>query len=189
MYQNENFQAIGFDYWNGSSAQVQGFKSATGITYPLAMLAGSMSSLYAITYDRNLIVDQAGLIFYKGTGVASGDINDVFGMVEMLLSPTGIGDDEEVAESYVLRQNYPNPFNPTTQISFTLPAVENVSIRIYDVSGKLVRTLLSGQMNAGTHELYWNGRSDAGEDVSSGVYLYRMDTESFSESRKMILNR
>lgn len=168
---------------------MQGFKSATGVTYPLALLASSMRTLYAITYDRNLIIDQDGFIFYKGSGPASGDINNVFGIVDMLLNPTGIGDDEAVAESYVLRQNYPNPFNPTTRISFTLPAVEEVSIRVYDISGKLVRTLLSGQMNAGTHELYWNGRTDANENVSSGVYFYRMDTESFSESRKMILNR
>ncbi|MEL6822763.1 MAG: FlgD immunoglobulin-like domain containing protein, partial [Calditrichota bacterium] len=108
---------------------------------------------------------------------------------DMLLNPTGIGDEDEVVESYVLRQNYPNPFNPTTRISFSLPAAEEVSIRVYDINGKLIRTLLSGQMNAGTHELYWNGRTDANESVSSGVYFYIMETESFTQSRKMILTR
>lgn len=153
------------------------------------MLAGSMGQLYGTTYDRNLIVDQDGILFYKGTGVASTDINDMFGIVDMLLNPTGIGDEDEVAESYVLRQNYPNPFNPTTRISFSLPNAEDVSIRVYDINGKLIRTLLSGKMNAGTHELYWNGRTDANESVSSGVYFYIMETESFTQSRKMILTR
>ena len=86
-----------------------------------------------------------------------------------------------------LEQNSPNPFNPTTAISYTLASRENVSLAIYDVGGKLVRTLESGSRDLGTHSVSWDGRDNAGSTVGSGVYFYRLDAGKFSATKKMVM--
>lgn len=89
---------------------------------------------------------------------------------------------------FALRQNIPNPFNPTTGISYDVPqGGATVSIRIYDVSGRTVRTLVDGWRPGGTHRVTWDGRDAAGNAVSSGVYFYRMAAGSFVEARRMVL--
>jgi len=92
--------------------------------------------------------------------------------------------------AFDLRQNAPNPFNPATTISFVVPAGgANVSLRIYDTAGRLVRTLVDRFEPSGTREVTWQGRNDQGQPVSSGVYFYRLTAPSFSETRKMVLLR
>ncbi len=88
-----------------------------------------------------------------------------------------------------LGANYPNPFNPSTTIKFDLETEANVELRIFDVRGALVRTLVSGIRPAGGNEAVWDGIADTGARVSSGVYFYRLKTAGFSETRKMILLR
>ena len=92
-----------------------------------------------------------------------------------------------VPEGYALNQNYPNPFNPQTTISFTLAQSEAVRIDIINVLGRIVRTLKNETMSAGTHEVLWNARSDAGVRVPSGMYLYRIEAGSFVDTRTMTL--
>ncbi len=86
-----------------------------------------------------------------------------------------------------LAQNAPNPFNPTTTIRFSLPASQEVGLAIYAADGKLVRTLVDGVKERGTHNATWDGRDMAGNPVSSGVYFYRLTAGKFSESKKMVL--
>ena len=86
-----------------------------------------------------------------------------------------------------LEQNYPNPFNPTTVIPFALPAGKEVDLAIYNVLGQKIRTLVKGPIAAGYHTLIWNGRNDAGHQVSSGVYFYLLETGQFRQTRKMLL--
>jgi predicted outer membrane repeat protein len=89
-----------------------------------------------------------------------------------------------------LEQNYPNPFNPITRIRLGLAGPERVSLKIYDVAGRLVRTLLGGQeLEAGVHAYEWDGKSDEGRPVASGIYFYRIEAGGFTASRKMILLR
>ncbi len=84
--------------------------------------------------------------------------------------------------------NYPNPFNPTTRILFTLPATTATTMSVLDASGRILRTLLRAQlMEAGTHEVIWNGRDNAGNVLPSGVYLYRLEMGSRTESGTMTL--
>ncbi|MDE2834738.1 MAG: FG-GAP-like repeat-containing protein [Bacteroidota bacterium] len=93
-----------------------------------------------------------------------------------------------VPSDYILGGNYPNPFNPTTNFDFTLPLDKRISVRIYDVSGRLVRTLINGEYFAkGTHTVAWNGRNDAGAPVASGAYIYTLEWGQFRQSRSMIL--
>jgi hypothetical protein len=85
--------------------------------------------------------------------------------------------------------NTPNPFNPSTTIRFTVPAgpVRDYRLRVYDVRGRLVRTLAAGQIVGGLHEVLWDGRNESGESVSSGVYLYRLDVGRGNFTGKMVL--
>jgi hypothetical protein len=85
---------------------------------------------------------------------------------------------------FELGQNYPNPFNPTTTISFTLPSKSFVSLKIFDALGREVSTLISEEMPAGTYTRQWN----AGR-LASGMYFYRLQAETFSETRKLVLLR
>jgi hypothetical protein len=83
--------------------------------------------------------------------------------------------------------NYPNPFNPTTTISFSIPNSENVNLSIYNIHGQKVKELASGSFERGKHSLVWDGKSDNGKNVSSGVYFYNLRTSGESITHKMIL--
>jgi hypothetical protein len=95
-------------------------------------------------------------------------------------------DDEKLTppESPVLHQNYPNPFNPTTTIEYTLPRASSVTLKVYNLLGREVRTLAHGQQAAGSHSVVF----EAGE-LTSTIYFYKLQTDSFSEIRKMLLVR
>ncbi len=86
-----------------------------------------------------------------------------------------------------LAQNHPNPFNPQTVIVFSLPRSQDASLQIYDVQGKLVRTLVRGVQTTGHHEVTWKGRDDHGGTVASGLYFYRLTTDDGDLVRKMTL--
>jgi hypothetical protein len=108
-----------------------------------------------------------------------------------LLAPddvTGV-ETPKAPEGPYLAQNFPNPFNPTTRISFGLAAPANVSLRIYDASGRLVRVLLEGARPAGNYSELWDGRDSGGRAVASGIYFYRLTAGAFTETRKMALLR
>ena len=82
----------------------------------------------------------------------------------------------------------PNPFNPQTMISFDLPKAASVSLRVFDISGLMVCTLLNDETaRQGRNEVVWNARDDAGRQVSSGVYFYRLEAGEFTETKKMTL--
>ncbi len=88
--------------------------------------------------------------------------------------------------NYTLSQNFPNPFNPATVIKFSIPKDEFVTIKVYDIIGREIKTLFSGNTNAGIYLLNWDGADNAGMQVSSGTYIYRMTAGSYAESKKMI---
>lgn len=94
--------------------------------------------------------------------------------------------DQEVPERFSLFQNYPNPFNPETNISFSLPQESQVSLKIYNLKGQLVNILVNTRLNAGIHTFTWKGKDEAGEDVSSGIYFYKLIAGEYSETQKMV---
>jgi len=96
------------------------------------------------------------------------------------------------AGSFWLAQNSPNPFNPTTFITYSVPGpdpVERLTIRIYSLRGQLVRTLVDGSRQPGTYTAQWDGKSERGQDLPSGVYFYRMNAPGAAITRKMVLLR
>lgn len=91
---------------------------------------------------------------------------------------------------FALAQNSPNPFGASaTRISFAVPREERATLRVFDVQGRLVRTLVDGPVSAGAHTVDWNGRNDQERGVSAGVYFYRLEAAGKSATRKMILLR
>jgi hypothetical protein len=96
--------------------------------------------------------------------------------------------DDIAPEPYGLFQNVPNPFNPMTTISYEVPAAGgHVTIEVYDVNGRHVRTLVDEYQGAGTRSVEWNGTDDSGTQMATGVYFYRMAGPGIEASRKMLL--
>lgn len=105
-------------------------------------------------------------------------------------STTDIHDDTTRLPEYVsLSQNFPNPFNPSTVIGYQLAVSGKVSLKIYNLQGQVVCTLVEATQNAGYHSVNWDGRNEDGRAVSSGIYIYRLKAGAFTQSRKMMLLR
>ena len=117
---------------------------------------------------------QAGMILVAthGRGCWTFDLGAVLG-----IDPYSV-----IPETFHLNQNYPNPFNPETKIKFGLPKSGSVKLSVYDVSGRKIEELVNQKLNSGTFEVTWNG-----SNLSSGVYFYKLETEGFVETKKMIL--
>ena len=125
-------------------------------------------------------VDGQGVLYFEHSGGGSFELSG---------GVTGISGDEPVAEGFRLEQNYPNPFNPETVINYQLSVVSDVVLAVYNLLGEKVATLVNARQGAGQYQVQWNGRDQLGRQVSSGVYLYRLEAGGLVQSRKMILMR
>jgi hypothetical protein len=99
----------------------------------------------------------------------------------------GIDDDVSLPSEISLDQNYPNPFNPGTEISFTIPSESKVSLEVYDILGRRITTLLSGNLDAGHYTARWEGTNECGNSVSTGMYFYTLSVGDTRLSKKMLL--
>ena len=106
-----------------------------------------------------------------------------------LLALYGESDRASLPKTLSLAQNVPNPFNPATTISYSVPegTLVKVTLKVYDIRGRLVRTLVDEVREPGSYTVFWDGKDDNGWHVSSGVYLYRMRSGDFLQTRKMVL--
>jgi hypothetical protein len=102
------------------------------------------------------------------------------------LVPTSVDEEVSTPSTFSLGQNYPNPFNATTQIDFRTSGGE-VSLAVYDITGALVKTLVDGSLEAGSHSIIWNGKDNSGSDVASGIYFYRLGDSRGENVRRMTL--
>ncbi len=106
----------------------------------------------------------------------------------VLNPPLSVDNDSyELPETFQLAQNFPNPFNPTTTISFSLARSSAVRLAVYNVLGREVKVLAQGTLEAGRHEVVWDGTDHRGRSVASGVYCYRLETIEYIDAKKMIL--
>jgi hypothetical protein len=98
--------------------------------------------------------------------------------------------DDQIPTEFALGQNYPNPFNPTTRIQFALPQDATVRLEVYNMLGQRIATLIDGEyFNAGIFEAEWNARDDAGHEVSSGLYIYRISAGDYVNMKKMLFTK
>jgi len=147
-------------------------------------------------YQVEFGADCPGVGDFNGDGIDDFAISmiDVWhhGMVYIFSGPGPGTDVEEDAETTLpsaptLRQNYPNPFNPSTTIEFDLPRRSRVTLTVYNILGRDVARLVNCDLSAGTHRVTWDRRDDMGRTASSGVYLYKLTTDEYSQTRKMVL--
>ncbi len=100
---------------------------------------------------------------------------------------TDVEQDQFLPTDYALFQNYPNPFNPSTVISYALPEHSVVTIKIYDMLGREVKTLINEEKNAGVHNITWNADNNYGSKIASGTYIYTIKAGKFFQAKKMIM--
>ena len=164
----ENDFIISFEYTGGNKVMVT---SKDGKNYS-----------HSISYDSR----EQSWVYYVSN---DNDITYLY-MIRAVVestSATGVEEEEIIPVYYKLSQNYPNPFNPTTNISYTIPESGNVSLRIYDVLGKLVNTLVDNEVSSGSHQITWNGKDANGVSVASGMYFYTIKANNFIQTKKMML--
>ncbi|MBN1290495.1 MAG: T9SS type A sorting domain-containing protein, partial [Candidatus Latescibacteria bacterium] len=102
---------------------------------------------------------------------------------------TSIDETEHSPESIPLIKTYPNPFNPSTTIEFTLPESGFATVTIYSLAGQKIRELTADFLPAGTHTLLWDGKDTNGREVSSGIYITRMQAGNHTATGRMVLVR
>jgi len=116
--------------------------------------------------------------------------NELFSYDHTLDSPLDAsenGNTDNIPTDFMLNQNYPNPFNPSTTIEYSLPTRSNVNISVYNILGRKVTTLINKNQTAGNHSVTWNGANNQNQQVSSGIYFYRIETNDFTTTKKMTL--
>ncbi|HEY3217147.1 MAG TPA: FlgD immunoglobulin-like domain containing protein [Candidatus Eisenbacteria bacterium] len=128
---------------------------------------------------------------FAATPVPEGQVREWFlvtrGFYTSELGATPGADGPSGSSGFALAQNHPNPFAATTSIAFRLPIECRVSLEVFDLNGRRVKSLVEEAMPAGEHAVEWNRRDAGGSPVKPGVYLYRLAAGSFREQRKMVL--
>ena len=133
------------------------------------------------TAKRNGVFS-ADMLGIRNVTLVNGDFMKEHIVVE---NPAGLSD-TTTPVAYDLNQNFPNPFNPTTTISFTIPENETISLKIYDILGRNVRTLVEGGYAAGSYNIVWDATDMSGNTVSAGVYFYTIKAGSYVETKRML---
>lgn len=182
-----SFVALGLDTWNTSASSVINFRSATGITYPLLLEAEqSLVDYYgnSSAYDRSVVIAKDGKIAYKGTGRVNTDVEQVKNSITTELNVTTSNESPglDLPVFHRLDQNFPNPFNPSTTIRFSLSQPTNVQLKVYDILGAEIATLLNTRLAQGEQNVIWDASNQ-----SSGIYFYRLITDQGVLTKKMML--
>jgi hypothetical protein len=126
--------------------------------------------------------------YYADIIISSNGGDPVTVPVALHVGATGIDDGEfDTPSMYVLKGVSPNPFNPVTTVTYEVPTDASIRLAIYSVTGRLVRTLVDGEVGAGHRTVVWDGRDDRGREVGSGVYFCRMEAAGFDDTAKMVL--
>lgn len=138
---------------------------------------------YLIDIDGDGILE----IIFGGKDDFNGDISKTY-IYSTGVSVTSVSEDKiERPNTFKLSQNFPNPFNPSTTIRYSISTPGNISIKVYDLSGQLVKTIDNEHSIPGEYEIIWDGSNNFGERVASGVYFYQLKTGSLLETKKMML--
>ena len=136
-------------------------------------------------------VDRSQMTASSETGTiqvnSNGGNQTVTLQIELVTDVSAAATEQSLPDKFQLFQNYPNPFNPVTHISFDLAEKSNIRLTLFDIHGRLVKTIYTGHKDAGHYEILWDAKNSNGEDVPSGVYIYQLTTDDYTFNRKMIL--
>ena len=169
--------SAGFQVWRSLSED----KAYNKITSALIPSQGNTSVAQEYSYcDKN--VESNVLYWYKIEEISTDGKSKFFG-------PISVVGMKPIPTEYDLAQNYPNPFNPETMIEFQLPENADVSIVVYSLLGREIKTLVKEKMQAGYHEITWTGKDSHGVKVPSGMYIVQMRAGDFRQIRKMTIIR
>jgi hypothetical protein len=163
-----------------------------GITFPVLHDVSGIYSDYNIPgrqspYPRDFIIDKNGVIQFAKTEY---DPGSMISIIESLLdtSLVSVSQSVTIPKNFELYQNYPNPFNPNTTIRFNVSTPQEIHLDIIDLNGKIINTLIrSRKIEAGVHEIQWNGKNKNGKEIPSGIYFSRLANNSNIITKKMIL--
>ncbi len=157
------------------------------ITDQIIKGAGSSAEAHTYTYtDRH--VQSGKTYYYKLCDVDYNGNQHFYGPISVSVATSiPLKSIEGVPAEYSLGQNYPNPFNPETAINFSLKESGYVSLKVYNVVGQVVRTLVNGEKSAGSYSLMWNGADDSGTSLTNGIYYYSLQVNGFSDTKKLVL--
>ena len=173
-----------------------------GFTYTYTVLSVSENVQVPAGVFNNCIVIQTVMTDTLGNSMTQDayyakDIGEVllidsrmgkFELIEYFLQ-TDVDPEGEtnIPARFTLKQNYPNPFNPKTTIEYNLTQASNITLCIYDVTGKLIKTITNKWQEVGFHTVAWDGKDKNGKAVASGIYFYRLENDLFSKTRRMLL--
>ncbi|MDA9594532.1 T9SS type A sorting domain-containing protein [bacterium] len=132
-------------------------------------------------------INQLHWSVFSSDGLDTTFANDSIFTFSIDLSSLSIDDLSLNPQKFILNQNYPNPFNPVTTISYQIEKGEFVNLSIFDLNGNLIKNVLDQYVNAGPGIVHWNGKNNSGQNVSGGIYLYSLESSTFSKTKKMIL--
>jgi hypothetical protein len=174
---------------SGQTAQVvqQFYVNPTGTTYPILLSGNQAGAAYGATKEDYFVIDGTGICTYRVRGYNQAAVEKA---LDDALATSSVPDDRTAKpENFVLEQNYPNPFNSRTIIQFQLndSGSRLVSLKIYDLHGKEVVTLIEKNMSAGSYSIDWDGRDFNDRSVSSGIYYYSLQVGNKKELKKMTL--
>lgn len=165
-----NVQKIGTELTHTQPKNFSGDTVSWTINYTAPSSTG-WDTLYACGNSTN------------GNGFNSGDTwNFKVRFPVKIYNPSAVINTGEIVNGYQLKQNYPNPFNPTTNIKFSIPKEGFVSLKVFDITGKEVATLVNQNMKTGSYSADWNA-----SEMSSGVYIYKITANDFTSTKKMTL--
>jgi len=148
----------------------------------ISISSNSLDALLNVTSQ-----DIATLTYYVNSSDGEYMVASDVGEFVLFRAALGVNEGLSVPVVYALHQNYPNPFNPTTQIRYDLPEDALVSINIYDLMGRSIKSLVNSNQPAGYRSIQWDATNNYGESVSAGMYIYTIQTGDFRATKKMVL--
>ncbi len=183
---NIGFAVYRSDSENGSYEKLADYNDYNSLR---GLGTSSTGKDYSYT-DRNVSESQS--YWYLLKDIDNNGISTDHGPIKVFVSPgQDISPVGQIPESYALSANYPNPFNPSTSFTLSIPALNGettaVAVEIYDLLGKKVKSLYTGNLTSGVYKFNWNGTNSAGNHMPSGMYIYRVISKDFQQSGKMIL--
>jgi hypothetical protein len=182
LYSLETYVTLLWDAVSNDDFNYYMVERSTDVEFADDFVSNALLVNYFEDHDLEYDTEYFYRVYYVAAG-ANSDYSDVLSVTLEWLDVDG----EQLPTVYALHQNYPNPFNPLTSLSYDLPEDAMVNITVFDMMGRVVRTLVNGQQSAGYKSLQWNGTNNSGHPISAGLYIYTIQAGEFSQTRKMIL--